>query len=229
MTMLRSGRDPDPEMTARRDALLLAALPHVAFDGWSRRTLTAAALDAGLDHDAVEELFPAGVPDLVRHLSDWADREMAARLRDEAETVAEMRLRERVAFAILARLEALEPWKEAARRAAAVGILSPRAGTGRATLVTADRIWRALGDRSTDYNWYSKRLLLAGVLTATFLFWLDDDGSDPERLPGFVARRIDEVIRVGGAGGRAARFAGRVAEAPFHIAGRLTAWLRPSG
>ena len=54
------------------------------------------------------------------------------------------------------------------------------------------------GDRATDYNYYTKRLLLAGVLSSTTLFWLNDRSEGHEATWAFLERRIDEVLKVGG-------------------------------
>ena len=35
-----------------------------------------------------------------------------------------------------------------------------------------DDVWAAAGDTSSDYNWYTKRALLAGVYTSTELYML---------------------------------------------------------
>lgn len=35
-----------------------------------------------------------------------------------------------------------------------------------------DDVWHAAGDTSADYNWYTKRALLAGVYTSTELYML---------------------------------------------------------
>src|SRR3546814_17829733 len=42
---------------------------------------------------------------------------------------------------------------------------------------TADRIWRLAGDHATDFNHYSKRIILAGVYAATLLVFLDDESA----------------------------------------------------
>ena len=64
--------------TELQDAVLLASLPHVAFDGWTDRTLRAGAASAGLDSGAAKRAFPGGGVDAIAHFSDWADRSMAS-------------------------------------------------------------------------------------------------------------------------------------------------------
>ena len=192
-------------MTARRDAdidkvrkkLLLASLPHVPFDGWSDRALRAGAEDAGLTPAEALNAFPAGPSEALALFSDWADRQMLARL-DKLDLGA-MKVREKVAAGVRLRLEILEPYKEAVRRGLAVLTLPPNGGRGLKGLHrTVDAIWAMAGDRATDYNYYTKRVLLAGVLSSTTLFWLNDRSEGHEATWAFLDRRIDEVLKIGG-------------------------------
>ena len=86
--------------------------------------------------------------------------------------------------------------REVIRRGAALFALPQNAATG-ASLVwgTADAIWRALGDRSDDFNWYSKRATLSAVYSATVLYWLGDDSPGQEASWSFLDRRIEDVMR----------------------------------
>ena len=71
-----------------------------------------------------------------------------------------------------ARLSALAPHKEAARRAAALLSLPMHAATGaKLVCATVDAMWRAAGDTATDFNFYTKRGILAGVYGATAMRW----------------------------------------------------------
>src|SRR5258708_8720962 len=101
-----------------KDALLLATLPNVAFDGWSVASLRAGARDAGVSEAAALALFPRGPIELVEWFSAWADRAMLERL--AAVPLAEMKVRERVAAGVRARLPLLSPHPDAAPRALAV-------------------------------------------------------------------------------------------------------------
>src|SRR5919106_4510768 len=89
----------------QRDRLLEAALLHVPFDGWSRRSLLAAARDTGIEPGLARRLFPRGGDDLLAHLDRWADRRMLERI--DASTLDGMRVRDRIAALVRARLEAL--------------------------------------------------------------------------------------------------------------------------
>src|SRR4051794_1618362 len=110
-----------PSREAQRDGLLQAALVHVPFDGWSRRSLRRAAADLGLAPDLARRLFPRGGDDLLIHLEGWADRQMLARI--DPDELKGRRLRDRIASLVRARLEALTPHREALRRATAARLL----------------------------------------------------------------------------------------------------------
>lgn len=185
--------DIDP-IRAVKDSVLAAALPHVAFDGWSDLTLRQAATDAGADRHEVQLAFPRGGVDLAVWFHKTGDAAMAARLR--AADLGAMRIRDRVAFAVRSRLEIAEEQREAVRKGAALFALPVYAADGaRCVWETADHIWTALGDPSDDLNWYTKRAILSGVYSATALYWLGDETEGRSATWAFLDRRIDGVMR----------------------------------
>ncbi len=217
---------------ALQDAVLEASLPHVAFDGWTDRTLRAGAESANLDSGAAKRAFPGGGIDAVAHFSDWADRRMLAGLDDEAEAFAELRVRDKITRAVRLRLEILAPHREAVRRAMTVLAMRGRARlSARLLYRSVDAMWRAAGDTSTDYNFYTKRGLLAGVQSSTLLYWLGDTSEDYAATWGFLDRRIADVMRVGKAIGkmRGARSGDGGRPLPLRVAAGLSARLRAAG
>jgi ubiquinone biosynthesis protein COQ9 len=191
---------------AEKDALLEAALDHVPFDGWSRQTLQAAARDRGLDPANARRLFPGGGDDLLAWLEDWADRRMLLRLADL--DLPALRVRERIAAMVRARLEVLAPHREAVRRALAARMLPHNAiAATRALWRTVDRMWDAAGDgQGGGFGHYSRRALLSGVWSATLLFWLEDPSEDQIESWAFLDRRIEDVMRLGRLGARLESF-----------------------
>ena len=177
-----------------RLALLEAILPHAAFDGWNEASLAAAAKDAGMSPGEVQLYLTGGVLDLIGFWSLELDRQ--ARDSIEEADLAAMKIRERVTFAVRQRLEAIGPNEEAARKARARLLLPDAAGLG-AKLVwtTSDMIWRALGDPSTDFNFYTKRMTLSAVYTSSLTAWLADMSEDKAEAGAFLDRRIENVMQ----------------------------------
>ncbi len=177
-----------------REAVLEAALPNVAFDGWTDRTLADATRDSGVDPKLARLAFPRGGVDLALAFHNVNDDALARRL--AASDLSAMRFSERVAHAVALRLEIVAPQREAVRRAAALFALPIHAGDGaRAVWHTADTIWTALGDSSEDVNWYTKRMTLSAVYSSCVLYWLGDDSPDHADTRSFIDRRIDDVMQ----------------------------------
>jgi len=184
-----------------RDRLLHATLPHVAFDGWSERALRAGAADAQIDPAAAQNAFPGGAAEVVEFFSREIDRRMLERL--GTRDLAVLKVRDRITLAVRIRLELLAPHREAVRRGVAFLALPRYTALGLKCLYrTVDAIWHAAGDTATDYNFYSKRILLAGVYSTTLLFWLNDSSDEFSATWTFLDRRIAEVLKIGGTLGR---------------------------
>lgn len=185
-------------MTAATDTfrarVLEATLPHVAFDGWTIAALEAGAVDAGLPKEDAHRAFPGGPADAIVLHSAIADGAMVAAF--EALDPPPARTRDKVAALIRLRLEGAAGEREAVRLG--LGVLSrPRhAALGLKALArTADAIWRAAGDRSTDFNWYTKRALVSAVYMATVSYWLNDRSEGFRDSWAFLDRRIDTAMK----------------------------------
>jgi ubiquinone biosynthesis protein COQ9 len=202
--------------TVQRRALIEAMLPDVAFDGWSDKAILSAASRLGLDEAAVAVLFPDGVRDVVAGFSRWADDRMLDALAQQ--NLAALKVRERVATAVRARLAVLAPHREAVRRALTLLALPRNLPLGLTLLYhTVDAIWRAAGDTATDFNFYTKRGLLAGVQAATTLYWLDDRSPGGEATQAFLDRRLADVMAIPKLGARVRDGVDRLPN-PFRLA-----------
>jgi ubiquinone biosynthesis protein COQ9 len=179
---------------ALKEAVLAAALPDAAFDGFTDATLAKASKSAGLEKTDTARLFPEGPLSLIEFYSLWADAQMETLLAQM--DLAKMKIRERIAAAVLARLSVLRPNKEAARRAGASLSLPMHAGlAARLMYRSVDAMWRAVGDTSTDFNFYTKRGILAGVYGATLLRWFNDTSEKESVTSEFLAARIENVMQ----------------------------------
>lgn len=203
------GAEDDAQLRELQDRLIIAVLPNIPFDGWSWAAIDAGALALDLDPADGPRCFPDGPRDAMAHFSDWADRQVL-RVIDRTPAFAKMKVREKITFAVRTRLEILEPYKDAVR-AMSARMARPTNATlaGRLVWRTADAMWYAAGDTATDFNHYTKRGLLSGVLTSTALFWLGDKSEGHEQSWAFLDRRIADVLAVGKQIGRFKSLGGR--------------------
>ena len=176
-----------------KNALLDAALMHVPFDGWSETTFKMAAQDSNVDMAMARAVCPRGAVDLALAYHARGDAAMVARLR--ADPLPD-RFSDKIAAGVRFRIEAVSD-KEAVRRGTTLFALPMHAADGaKAIWGTADKIWDTLGDTSQDVNWYTKRATLAGVYSATVLYWLGDDSADNQATWAFLDRRIADVMQI---------------------------------
>jgi ubiquinone biosynthesis protein COQ9 len=200
MMMNRDEAASDPRL-----ALLRAVLRHVPFDGWSPAALKAGAADLGLTVAQALLLVPGGMRELASLFHEEADRQMLEAL--ARQDLAALKVRERIALAVRLRLEPWNAEREAVRRL--LGFLAqPQEAPRAAKLLyrTVDAIWHGVGDRSTDYNFYTKRALLAGVVSSTALYWLEDKSEACADSWAFLDRRIADVMKIPQQFGRARKF-----------------------
>ena len=184
------------EMTLDELRLALAPLvpANAVFDGWSDKALAMAAAELGVPAGRAKLCFPGGATDMIGAWFDSIDRDMAAAF--PLERVEAMKIRERIRTLVMFRIEAAEPSKEALRRA--IAILAQPQNLPLASRLgwrSADRMWRIAGDSSTDFNHYSKRVILMGVYGSTSLVFLDDESEGLAETRAFLDRRIDDVMR----------------------------------
>jgi len=176
-----------------RDAILKAALKIAPFEGWTNLTLKRAVRDAGLPEGSDELYFDNGVSDLLDYWSDALNAQTAQNI--EQLDLAALKIRERVTQGVLLRLEAIGSHEEAARRASSRLVLPDLAATGVQQIWSAaDTIWRAIGDTSTDSNYYSKRVILSSVIGSTLPIWLSDQSDDKAAARAFLDNRIQNVM-----------------------------------
>jgi len=212
--MTRNEADRD-----HRLALLRAVLRHVPFDGWSPVALKAGATDLGLDLPKALLLVPGGMSELAELFHEEADRQMLEALAQY--DLGKLKIRERIALAVRLRLAPWNGEREAVRRL--LGFLAqPQEAPRAAKLLyrTVDAIWHGIGDRSTDYNFYTKRALLAGVISSTALYWLEDKSDGRADSWAFLDRRIADVMRIPAQIGRAKKLFEKLPD-PMRLLRRL--------
>jgi ubiquinone biosynthesis protein COQ9 len=65
---------------------------------------------------------------------------------------------------------------------------------------SCDKIWIYAGDKSADFNYYTKRTLLAGIYSATIVYYIknsEQDTLNEQDLELFISKRIDEILKLG--------------------------------
>ena len=184
---------PTP-LAALKHRLALKVGEHAVFDGWTRKAVDSAADELGIDRAQARLAFPKDAPHMVEAWIEGVDAAMQTQFTPKV--VAKMRVSQRIRAMIWFRLETTGPAREAVRSALSILAMPRNVPLAlRTGWRSADLMWRLAGDTATDYNHYSKRLILSGVYTATLLAWLDDQSEGWTDTAAFLDRRLAGVGR----------------------------------
>ena len=187
-------QEPSPLEKLRR-ALALAVGENAVFDGWTQAAVDSAAGQLGVDPLQARLAIPKDQARMIDLYIQEVDRALEAWFTPER--LAGMKIREKIRGLIWKRLEIMEPAREAVRRALSILAMPQNVPTGlKIGWRTADVMWRIAGDTSTDYNHYTKRVMLGGVYASTLLVWLDDQTDGWAETASFLDRRIDDVMKI---------------------------------
>jgi len=176
-----------------RAQLLPAILDEVPFEGWTPKALTHAARACGLTEVDLLRAFPGGAVDVIAYWNACLDTEAAA----VVAAATGLKVREKITLGVRTRLSLAASHKEAVRRGLGLLALPGHARLAARLLANSmSALWYAAGDRATDFNYYTKRGLLAGVYLATLLHWLDDASDDHAATWAFLDKRIADAMRL---------------------------------
>lgn len=178
-----------------KNRILEKALDFVMQSGWSVESLSSGAKAAGYP-TITHGLFPNGGADLVHYFNIKSNE----RLVDLMKTWPKEDLKASkvpanfVENAIMARLLMIDPYKSTWPKAMALQSLPNNVPNCLATLLSlVDDICYHSGDRSVDFNWYARRIGLAGIYKAAELFYLTDNTPENTSTRSFVASRIRDA------------------------------------
>jgi ubiquinone biosynthesis protein COQ9 len=176
---------------------LKLALPvgeHAAFDGWNGKAVDSAAAQIDADPAQARLAFPKDQAAMVDAYIQGVDAAMEAHFTPKK--IAAMKVRDRIRALIWYRLEVMAPAREAVRTGLSVLAMPQNLPLAmKAGWRSADMMWRLAGDTATDYNHYTKRLILSAVYGSTLLVWLDDRSEDWGETGAFLDRRLAGVMR----------------------------------
>lgn len=184
------------EILFQKRKIIAASFPFIAQEGWTLPALEKGAALLTLDSLAVWRFFPDGVKEAVSTYSAWMDAQMAEKMEQLLVTTS-LKVREKIFWAVRLRLECLAEAPLVAKQTAFFLKYPTHLSLGtRLLFKTVHQMWILAGDTSTDYNFYTKRALLAGVCGATLLFWFQDTSPHFERTWAFLNNRIDNVLLI---------------------------------
>ncbi|XP_064292268.1 ubiquinone biosynthesis protein COQ9, mitochondrial-like isoform X3 [Plodia interpunctella] len=178
-----------------KHSILERALDFVPKSGWSVESISAGAEAAGYPGVA-HGLFPNGGGDLVHYFNIKCNEQLVVQMKSwPKENLKESKVPAKfIENAIFTRLLMIEPYKSTWPKAIAIQALPNNVSNCLATLLSlVDDICYHSGDRSVDFNWYIRRVGLAGIYKASELFYLTDKSQEGVATRSFINSRIRDA------------------------------------
>eukprot|EP01114_Cavostelium_apophysatum_P017901 TRINITY_DN5410_c0_g2_i1.p1 TRINITY_DN5410_c0_g2~~TRINITY_DN5410_c0_g2_i1.p1 ORF type:complete len:286 (+),score=34.06 TRINITY_DN5410_c0_g2_i1:49-906(+) len=191
--------------------LQLALHQYVPIHGWTVESLSLAAQKLGLPGVA-HGILPNGPLDLINYFGNVCSKKLEAQVQQRQSELELMVPKDRLKAIIQMRLELIAPhiknWSQA------VGLLSRPSNipeTMNSIARIADDICHYAGDKSTNFDWYTKRATVAAIYSSAEIFMLTDASPGFKDTFAFVERRLNDVMRLD----QTTYLAGRVASTMF--------------
>lgn len=141
-----------------------------------------------------EEFFAEGFHSLINHTNIIINQEMKKAVPRD---FSDYRINEKIRFFIFLRIEIINKLfdrkkliKLALKQKSLIKLV-------KMLFNVSDEIWYLSGDKSTDFNYYSKRIILMNVYTTSFLFNLKDNSKNFIKTKDLIDKQIDYVLRFG--------------------------------
>jgi ubiquinone biosynthesis protein COQ9 len=136
--------------------------------GLNRMSLEAGARSLGLSEGERDLIAPHGASDIAAIL--WRGHDGVLLDPVMAESLAGMKIREKIGFLLNSRLDAAAADEKVAKRLMGYFALPHHAPLYHRLLwETAGIIWRLAGDTALDENHYSKRMIVSGIITTAMM------------------------------------------------------------
>ena len=180
--------------------LVTKMLNHVPDLGWTWDALSKAALNSkkmkSHSEEELQTIFDNKISSIIGIFNDKLDEEMYAIF--NSENNKNFGITQTVKALVLSRLRASENYKSIIKTS-----LFFMAQPGNAyealnqLMKTSNKIWEIAGDTSRGRNFYSKRLILAGVYSSTLAYWLAKETRSIDGSEDFLDKRLDDVKNIG--------------------------------
>lgn len=186
-------------MEINRNKILLRLLKNITeyedFDDALLSTLSQLKINQDKFYDIKQDLLPKGLSSLMKELNliinQIIDKEQ------KPSKFKNYKINEKIKYFVIRRLMVFQNLVD--KRKFFKKILKPNliVSSNKTLFKIADEIWFLAGDKSTDYNYYTKRIILMNIYAITFSFFVFDNSKDLERTKKFLDKEISAVLKFG--------------------------------
>ena len=142
----------------------------------------------------LKEFFENKINSLIEQLNNLINQQMQKELTKE---FYNLRVNEKVKFLVIKRLNIINKFFD--KNTLLKLVLNQRSPFELSKMLfnISDEIWHLSGDKATDFNYYTKRLILMNIYVASFIYNLRDESDNQFKTNEFVETQIKLVLKFG--------------------------------
>ena len=158
-------------------------------NSWNIESFNKAQKKLKYSPNLLKVLFPNKLNDLVFYFSDFINKKMITAYKKKRINKKSLRLQ--ILTLLKIRFSILNEYKSVIKESM-VFLCSPSKQLLSSKLIfkTADFMWISINDKSTDYNFYTKRAILGTIYSVVILFWLNDKSNKLDKTYNLLEKLI---------------------------------------
>lgn len=165
----------------------------LVFNEWNNKLLADAETECGFVKGYCHIIFPDGIREIVDFFENWQDQKMLELL-SQQETPA--KIRDKIDLALKIRIKDSIDKLIHLRNRSYFSMPSNALFATKTAFRTCDLIWRYAGDKSIDYNYYTKRSLLLSVYITSILYYIQDESENNIDTDKYITKSLSNIITI---------------------------------
>ena len=177
----------------KRKEILKISKKYIVRDGWNEGLFESISKNSKFNIKEILILFPEGYLSLLKFYLKELDTHMVLNAKNI--NLIRMKTHIRIREIILLKLKNNQDEKNVIKRTYYTLLLPHHSKLALKSLYnTVDQIWFIAGDKSTDFNFYSKRFILATIYSSVILYWINNQ--DFKKTTKFLDKQIRKGSKI---------------------------------
>ena len=177
----------------KRQVVLRFAKEFVSENGLTKNCLENISKKYGLNTDETDLLFPQGNIDLIKFALEQLNNDLEVYCKQI--DLIRLPIHKRIRKVLLSKISLMNKDKFF-YRSIFLNLLIPKKNFSLSSQLynSVDQLWFIAGDSSTDFNFYTKRLILSGIYSRVMLFFFNNNNQ--EELENILDESLKRVSKI---------------------------------
>ena len=177
----------------KRQVVLRFAKEFISEKGLTKNCLVNISKKYGLNADETDLLFPQGNIDLIKFALEQLNNDLEVYCRQI--DLIRLPIHKRIRKVLLSKISIMNKDK-LFYRSIFINLLVPKKNFSLSSQLynSVDQLWFIAGDSSTDFNFYTKRLILSGIYSRVMLFFFNNNNQ--EELENILDESLKRVSKI---------------------------------